>query len=595
MIGSACGKVAFYTLIGMRLIWFNNNDDDESGPINSLFLQEPENDPRRSVWVWQCAQKGEYAQFELYSLEFVRRDILKAQKGRETFYQQLKRVVSRFSYARKCELIHAMPLEQYSPYQPTDWTDWCGACPALSLAVFGVVDEKFRLVMFDLNRYFASRCPGNLGKQWDKNYFTIGTISDDVPIDFKIDSNSFKQFKSGDAGGALLETDKPYLEPVEPSSLTFELQCLNLDEEFTFSVFTILGAQESALASIVGNDGGLDSMIAPDLPCKRLEMAGLTLNQLKDKKERQNLPSVMSQTIEQKREIVFDAALRYGQLPWLRQVFTAARDSALLPQGIAPELMECWLIRRCHHLKAKINGLLEKVFLSTDKEVTQLKRKLVAIQTQMGHLTRMLDLMAKTADPRNVTLQASKATKANLSYVQVIHWLLEIGVLPEHPDHSLNLESRHMISIIAESWIDYPPKSIKSIVDGLLTQKTSKQLVLSVLLYLVLELGVDLDEKRIDWFFKSQGLSSSIRDYMRGCFALDHGATKECVKYLMPRQCARPSLRHWLELLNQFNVHNDNYSAMCIMERLSPRPESKVKGFILFSLCFIFIISSDLV
>ena len=130
------------------------------------------------------------------------------------------------------------------------------------------------------------------------------------------------------------------------------------------------------------------------------------------------------------------------------------------------------------------------------------------------HLTRMLDLMAKTADPRNVTLQASKATKANLSYVEVIHWLLEIGLLPEHPDHSLNLESRHMISIIAESWIDYPPKSIKSIVDGLLTQKTSKQLVLSVLLYLVLELGVDLDEKRIDWFFKSQGLSSSIRDYI---------------------------------------------------------------------------------
>ena len=67
MIGTSCGKVAFYSLLTMRLVWYNQNDDGEFGQISALFLQEPENDPRRSVWVWQCAQKGEYAQFELYS------------------------------------------------------------------------------------------------------------------------------------------------------------------------------------------------------------------------------------------------------------------------------------------------------------------------------------------------------------------------------------------------------------------------------------------------------------------------------------------------------------------------------------------------
>ena len=307
------------------------------------------------------------------SLEFVRRDILKNPKsGRATFYQQLKRVVSRFSYARKCELIHAERVEQYSPYQPTDWSDWCGACPALSLGVFGVFDDKFRLVMFDLNRYFASRCPASLGKLWDRQYFSIGTIGDEAPIDFRIHSASVKHFKSGEAGGALLETDQAScLEPVEPSSLTFELRCLTVDnDDLTLSVASILGAQESALAAIIGPDGGgLDTVIKPDLACKRLEMAGLTLNSLRDKKDKMNLPDVMAQSIEKKRDIVFAAALRYGQLPWLRAVFIAARDSDLLPQGITPEQMECWLVGRCHHLKGKINGLLEKVFLSTDHEV----------------------------------------------------------------------------------------------------------------------------------------------------------------------------------------------------------------------------------
>ena len=167
----------------------------------------------------------------------------------------------------------------------------------------------------------------------------------------------------------------------------------------------VLGAQESALAAVIGADGGVNAMCDPDLPCKRLEMAGLTKNSLLDKKERQNLPEVMSQSTEEKRDVVFDAALRYGQLPRLRNVFTAARDSTLLPQGIVPEVLECWLIGKCHHLKRKINSLLDKVFLSSDREVSNLKRKLVAIQTQMGHLARMLDLMAKTAQPRNVTVQ----------------------------------------------------------------------------------------------------------------------------------------------------------------------------------------------
>ena len=50
-------------------MWFNHNKDSEFGEIKSLFFQEPENDPKRNGWVWQCAQRDDnLLQLELYSL-----------------------------------------------------------------------------------------------------------------------------------------------------------------------------------------------------------------------------------------------------------------------------------------------------------------------------------------------------------------------------------------------------------------------------------------------------------------------------------------------------------------------------------------------
>ena len=68
-VGTKCGKVAFYSVKDLRVMWFNHNKDSEFGEIKSLFFQEPENDPKRNGWVWQCAQRDDnLLQLELYSL-----------------------------------------------------------------------------------------------------------------------------------------------------------------------------------------------------------------------------------------------------------------------------------------------------------------------------------------------------------------------------------------------------------------------------------------------------------------------------------------------------------------------------------------------
>ena len=106
----------------------------------------------------------------------------------------LSRVVGRFSYARKGILTKSFPIEQYGKYEPTDWSDWCGACPQASLAAFGVRDDKFRIICFDLNRYYNARCPGHLGTRWDRHFFTIVTVSPDHPFTYRIDPNSLGWF-----------------------------------------------------------------------------------------------------------------------------------------------------------------------------------------------------------------------------------------------------------------------------------------------------------------------------------------------------------------------------------------------------------------
>ena len=97
--------MGFYSLKNMRLLWCQSNSDKEFGKIRSIIVQEPENDPKQQLGVWQCSQMDNYIQLELYGLDFRRRDVLKklknSRKKRETFYSDLASVVSRFSFARK--------------------------------------------------------------------------------------------------------------------------------------------------------------------------------------------------------------------------------------------------------------------------------------------------------------------------------------------------------------------------------------------------------------------------------------------------------------------------------------------------------------
>ena len=88
------------------------------------------------------------------------------------------------------------------------------------------MEEKYRVLMFDLNQYYISRCPASLGTSWDKHFMTIITLFDTFPQSLRIPPESLRYFTPGNCGGALLETVSYVVNPVEPSSVTFTANTL---------------------------------------------------------------------------------------------------------------------------------------------------------------------------------------------------------------------------------------------------------------------------------------------------------------------------------------------------------------------------------
>lgn len=641
-VGTKCGKVAFYSVKDLRVMWFNHNKDSEFGEIKSLFFQEPENDPKRNGWVWQCAQRDDnLLQLELYSLEFDRSDPLKnpKTKKRETFYSMLSRVVGRFSYARKGILTKSFPIEQYGKYEPTDWSDWCGACPQASLAAFGVRDDKFRIICFDLNRYYNARCPGHLGTRWDRHFFTIVTVSPDHPFTYRIDPNSLVSFKSGQCGGGILETDELYSEPNEPSSVSFQVELIYRDlNAVYFDVHDIMGKQENALYCLAQQDGGVGTLCDPDAAFKRLELSGLTQNKFKQKIDQISLKdAIQCQNSIKKREAVLDSALSFGQLPTLRLAFVAARDNELAVRGIAPEMLEMWCIRKVHQLKAKLNSILHFIFLSDEinNQNTVFETKMVAIQTQLSHLSQILKIMSDVANPKIMTLQTSEGTDLNQRYIHVLRWLVKVKVLPEcqiETGSSIwsydkiktkienlrrqfrswtgNTTSALMIDMICDlipsdlksGWTNhsaikttnqkagvYPPTSIKILLDLLLSRIVQPELSCTILFYLMLDLlemtsssgnrdVITVDEHFLETFGSALRINQGLIDYAIGCWNLDNGRGEEAVRVFLSSGCITPiTISHWKNIIYQLLSFGLSSDALRFLKIPIPEPSSKTE------------------
>ena len=178
-------------------------------------------------------------------------------------------------------LIKGEALERYGKYDPTDWSDWCGACPQSSLALFGMTDTDFRVLCFDINRWYNCRCPPNLGTSWDKRFFSIIRVTPQFPDTYRVNSASLVQFNSGQCGGGLIETDEYYSEPNEPSAASFQLELINRESSGVYvDVHEIMGNQENALYCLSSSDGGIAALCEPDEAYKKLEIAGLTTNKI---------------------------------------------------------------------------------------------------------------------------------------------------------------------------------------------------------------------------------------------------------------------------------------------------------------------------
>ena len=58
------------------------------------------------------------------------------------------------------------------------------------------------------------------------------------------------------------------------------------------------------------------------------------------------------------------------------------------------------------------------------------KKKMVAIQVQLDHLSHILKVLIASKDRREITEQTAKATLLNGKYIIALRWLIRMKFLP---------------------------------------------------------------------------------------------------------------------------------------------------------------------
>ena len=271
-----------------------------------------------------------------------------------------------------------------------------------------------------------------LGTRWDKNFLTIVSLFESPPAAISISSSSLRFFKSGNCGGALLETDCYVLNPVAPSSLTFSLDVIVSEINGTFvEKHDVLGAQENAL-HVLSQDGGGEGLTYPTKVHKLLEFAGLTENRIK-KAEHETTLSIKEAILEQdaakKRKCILDTALRFGKLPKMRAAFLSAARNELA--GVARDFVHQWATKRVFKLKQKLDNAVGYLFVDVEHDASHVATKLFAIENQLQHLHTVLCIFNREQKVAQFGEMVAQGAMLNIKYTSTIRWLIQRRILPE--------------------------------------------------------------------------------------------------------------------------------------------------------------------
>ena len=416
--------------------------------------------------------------------------------------------------------------------------------------------------MFELNGYYNARCPASLGSKskWDRRFFSILNISVEKPEHIRIQSKFLKHFECSDRGGPLMMTECHVEDPTEPESITFTLDAIidNFYEE------NIVHSRQNTALRLLKKLGNMEE--SANEVHKELEFARLTLNQVKKisggyKDTYSIMDAITNLSYDEKVDSILTSALYFGHLDDLTKFYgESATDNEKSKAYL-------WGKENIKRIKKRFNKLIAILYVPVMRTEQRFNRRetwkqLKVIEQLFFDLHRFYLTISNAED------YLTRGCQINQKYADVLAFLVKSSMLPETEDRSnfgwnyeciRNIYDRHrngkedalMIDLVVkmvekvahcelETWnkaMQYPPQSLKCIIDLILNIDVRPVITGSLLCYAILDILRTNDltkneapvEDQIFAVLNALGMNRKLVKYIQACWFLDNGYYKEAV------------------------------------------------------------------
>ncbi|CAH1774002.1 unnamed protein product [Owenia fusiformis] len=428
--------------------------EEDLPPVTHFAYQEPENDPRKFVYIWvgrgpriQDSIQGDTGLLCLYQLAFNERTIY---GNCNILYEDLMSVGPRFDYDLTGDVFHSQVtqcdgsrlVECYTietsatkANNEEDSFDEGVSGPDMSLCVFvwEAANEdphskpSYFLGMFDLNRWYQSQMPGEVrltnGGLQQCPYFAFCILDDvldaaspDCLLSVYVEKQSITKFQSN-------ITPAPELH-FYPSSLAFDATCL-METGIVHTQF--LGVQRQIISDLIKRGPGV--LADPRDVFKMSMFAGLLPCAID--------PASVNIARDNQRATVLSMLLDYNAVGFISTCITQWAEGEYNHLGCTLRFLLDWAWKKVGSVKEALDKLCVPLYDYTGHHIDDSTMQLLNMyQAQLDHMVTIFKALSEQTP--QTTAQGSKdlETKLNVvtlisQHLHVVLWCVANGLLPE--------------------------------------------------------------------------------------------------------------------------------------------------------------------
>ncbi|XP_067636779.1 protein ELYS homolog [Eurosta solidaginis] len=473
-IGLEDGRLAFYDLAELQIIHISTPQQPQAmAPVVKLSYLEPLDDPRHCLYVWAMHENGENLSAVLHTLIYEKR--LLTENDDFYYFESFLRSSIRLqipleatkSVAIGCQSVNKIQNNNFNNsslngmmLNNTTHDDEDGYC-LCALTWYSALEEKNKLLIFDLNQWYKEEMPYSISQQKCPSYLAGYVLSGrQCALSAYLNPNTVSHFNSL----------QRYEEHFYPNSLSFDF--LLLLEQGTLG-YTWIGAQNKIINVLRASNSSI--FLEPDMYFREILRTRL-LPQFSEL----NVDSTFSRLSIF--ETILSVSLEHSCFSLLRDCAKCWADGSFVGSnlnsttGVSLSTLTDWIWKRATDIKTRSNDLSKGLFDYNGYPLDKREQKELCFLTRqlklLGDLLSEVLSIGKRYIPDKIYVNLEtqhKSIRMASEYQDVLLWLLNIGLLPEmqrkrntYSPYNLHAKSP-AIKVVTSNIIQYPYSNLKDL------------------------------------------------------------------------------------------------------------------------------------